>query len=247
LGPKERREREREEIRARILDAAREMFAADGVESVTMRRIAERIEYSPTAIYFHFKDKEALLAELCDQDFRAFAQNFSRAAAVADPIERLRAAGRVYVEFGLTHPSHYRVMFMTPKPPQEEHAIVKGNPEEDSYAFLKLIVSQAIAEGRLRDELSDVDLVSQVIWAGVHGIVSLEIAKCNDPWVDWRPFPDRAAMMLDVLVEGIAREEGTSRKTQGAGVVRSKTAKLPKAKASSPAPRALRSAPSSKE
>ena len=94
MGPKERREREREEIRTRILDAARELFASEGVESVTMRRIADRIEYSPTAIYFHFRDKEALLAELCDCDFRAFAQEFFVIARLADPVERLRSTLR---------------------------------------------------------------------------------------------------------------------------------------------------------
>ena len=77
MGPRERREREREETRTRILDAARELFAAEGYEAVTMRRIAERIEYSATAIYFHFKDKEALVKELCDVDFTSFAPNRS--------------------------------------------------------------------------------------------------------------------------------------------------------------------------
>ena len=65
MGVRERRDREREEIRTRILDAARELFATEGYEAVTMRRIADRIEYSATAIYFHFRDKEALLQELC--------------------------------------------------------------------------------------------------------------------------------------------------------------------------------------
>jgi AcrR family transcriptional regulator len=209
LGPKERREREREEIRTRILDAARELFASDGVESVTMRRIAERIEYSPTAIYFHFRDKEALLAELCDADFRAIAQQFTSIATIEDPIERLRATGHAYLAFGLENPSHYRVMFMTPKPQQrpEDSAIRKGNPEEDSYEFLKLTVAQAMADGRLRDDVTDVDLMAQIIWSGVHGVISLEIAKCNDAWVDWRPFNDRAKLMIDVLIAGVAKKE----------------------------------------
>jgi AcrR family transcriptional regulator len=209
LGPRERREREREEIRTRILDAARELFASDGVESVTMRRIAERIEYSPTAIYFHFRDKEALLAELCDADFRAIAQQFTSIATIEDPIERLRATGHAYVAFGLENPSHYRVMFMTPKLAHrpEDSAIRKGNPEEDSYEFLKLTVGQAMAEGRLRGDVTDVDLMAQIIWSGVHGVVSLEIAKCNDEWVDWRPFRDRAKLMIDVLIAGVTKQE----------------------------------------
>jgi AcrR family transcriptional regulator len=205
LGPRERREREREEIRTRILDAARELFASEGVESVTMRRIADRIEYSPTAIYFHFRDKEALLAELCDSDFRAFAHGFNLIAQIPDPVERLRAAGRAYVEFGLSNPSHYRLMFMTPKT-TEASTIVKGNPEEDAYAFLKGIVAELMARGRFREELTDVDLLAQVIWSGVHGVVSLEIAKCKDEWVEWRPFEERTGVAIDMMLRGLLKE-----------------------------------------
>lgn len=205
LGPRERREREREEIRGRILDAARDLFASEGVDSVTMRRIAERIEYSPTAIYFHFKDKDSLIADLCACDFRGFGQRIAPLARIEDPIERLRAVGHEYIDFGLSHPSHYRFMFMTPKPPQAEEAsdVDRGNPEEDAYAFLCGMVAEAAAAGRLRAEAADVSLAAQVIWAGVHGIVSLEIAKCHDKWVDWRPIAERAKLMIDVLIDGI--------------------------------------------
>jgi AcrR family transcriptional regulator len=205
LGPRERREREREEIRTRILDAARELFANEGVESVTMRRIAERIEYSPTAIYFHFRDKESLLAELCECDFRTMAQQFMSIAQIADPIERLRTTAMAYLEFGMNNRSHYRVMFMTPKPPHDVDMESKGNPEEDSYEFLKQTIAQGIEEGRFRRELTDVELIAQVTWAAIHGVVSLEIAKCNDPWVDWRPVHDRAKLMIDTLIDGMTR------------------------------------------
>lgn len=205
MGPKERREREREEIRTRILDAARELFANEGVESVTMRRIADRIEYSPTAIYFHFRDKEALLAELCDCDFRSFAHGFIEIAQIADPVERLRAAGEAYVSFGLNNPSHYRLMFMTPKT-TEASTIDKGNPEEDSYAFLKGIVAELMASGRFRDDVTDVDLAAQVMWSAMHGLVSLEIAKCKDEWVEWRPVEERAKAVSDMMIRGLLKE-----------------------------------------
>jgi AcrR family transcriptional regulator len=212
LGPRERREREREEIRTRILDAARELFANEGVESVTMRRIADRIEYSPTAIYFHFRDKEALLAELCDCDFRSFAHGFAEIARIADPIARLRAAGAAYVSFGLNNPNHYRLMFMTPK--TAESTIAKGNPEEDAYAFLKVIVAELMAKGFFRDELIDIDLAAQTIWSGVHGLVSLEIAKCKDEWVEWRPVEERAQAMIDMILRGLLKTEHAARGTQ---------------------------------
>ena len=206
MGPIERRAREREEIRSLILDAARELFAAEGVEAVTMRRIADRIEYSPTAIYFHFKDKEALLRELCDTDFRDFALGFAVMAEIADPVERLRQSGYAYIDFGMKNPSHYRLMFMTPKNLHaKDSALAQGDPTEDAYAFLKGIVADMMAAGRFREEHTDVDLLSQVIWAGVHGVVSLEIAKCNDDWVDWRPMAERARLTVDMIINGLTR------------------------------------------
>jgi AcrR family transcriptional regulator len=205
LGPRERREREREETRTKILDAARDLFAAEGYEAVTMRRIAEKIEYSPTAIYFHFRDKETLLKELCENDFLTLAQQFGSMEKIADPIEKLRATGRAYLQFGVTHPNHYRLMFMTPHPPIEPDEVQRGNPEEDAYAFLKAIITQAIAQKRFKPEHKDVELVAQTIWAGVHGVISLHIAKQTDAWVEWRSLEKRAAAMIDLLVEGLER------------------------------------------
>lgn len=209
MGPKERREREREEIRTRILDAARELFATEGVEAVTMRRIADRIEYSPTAIYFHFRDKESLLAELCECDFRTFAHGFGLIAQIDDPVSRLRAAGLAYVDFGLKHQSHYRLMFMTPKE-TEANLDGKGNPEEDAYAFLQGIVRDLMSRGLLRDELTDVDVVAQVTWAAIHGVVALEIAKCRDKWVEWRPIEERTKAMIDMIVNGMVKPGGAA-------------------------------------
>ena len=93
MGIKERRERERAEIREKILEAARELFVKEGYEAVTMRKIAQKIEYSATAIYFHFKDKEAVMRELCATDFRTLAKQLTRIAKLADPVERCAPPG----------------------------------------------------------------------------------------------------------------------------------------------------------
>ena len=148
MGTTERREREKQELRDRILDAARTLFAEQGYDAVTMRKIAEKIEYSPTAIYFHFKDKQTLLQELCDTDFGALAHEFQKIARIADPIERLRQIGRAYVGFAIEFPNHYRLMFMTPSKATlgpEGSRLAHGNPEEDAYAFLRATVAEAIA------------------------------------------------------------------------------------------------------
>src|SRR3954468_3490798 len=93
MGTKERREREKTEVREKILDAARNLFVSEGYESVSMRKIAEAIEYSPTAIYVHFKDKAELMQQLCEHDFRSLAHVFQDLNQIADPIERIRQHG----------------------------------------------------------------------------------------------------------------------------------------------------------
>jgi len=210
MGVKERRERERTETREKILDAARELFIEEGFDGVSMRKIADRIEYSPTAIYMHFADKEQLFMEICHEDFRRLAQSMVGLAQVPDPVERLRRIGDAYIEFGLENPNHYRTMFMTPHPPiadSEEALKGKGNPEEDAYELLRATVREALSAGAFREHLRDADLISQTLWAGVHGVVSLQIAKSDDPWVPWSDIRQRARTMTESLLDGLLKEE----------------------------------------
>jgi len=204
MGSLERRERKRQETRERILGAARELFGSWGYEAVTMREIARKIEYTPTAIYFHFEDKESLLRELCRQDFQALARHLHRIGRIPDPIERIRKMGLAYVEFGLKYPHHYRLQFMTPllEPHLVQTGIKKGNPDEDAYAFLLLSVAEAMKAGRFRPELKDPELLAQTLWAGVHGVISLFLSKAGDMWIKWKPVKKVARQMVEVLLAG---------------------------------------------
>ena len=210
MASADRRERERQQTRVRILDAARELFARHGYEDVSLRKVADAIEYTPAAIYVHFADKEALFRELASQDFRALSHGLGVVARVADPLVRIALIGRSYVEFGLKHPNHYRLMFMTPQtavcgknltPEQKAHA---GNPAEDGYAFLCAAVAEAIEKRLVRAELADVHLAAQTFWAGVHGVTSLQITMGTDPWIAWEPTARRIDAMIWTLVRGVA-------------------------------------------
>lgn len=208
MGIAERREREKLATRKKILDAARELFLAHGYDAVTMRKIAEKIEYSPTAIYVHFEDKDSLIRELCDTDFGWFAAKMARIAKVQDPFERLLKVGRAYVEFGLEYPNHYRLMFMTPAHPavDPEHSrLRKGNPDEDPYALLLLTVKECMEKELLREDLTDPELVAQVLWMAGHGVVSLHVAMGKDPWIDWRAPRKAHDLMVESLIRGMAR------------------------------------------
>lgn len=198
-------------MRQTILDAAREIFIAEGYDGVSMRKVARKIGYSPTAIYDYFVDKEDLFLGLCHSDFRRLADSFAQLALVPDPVERLRGIGRAYVEFGIKNPNHYRMMFMTAHPlPSEDKRrdaqLGKGNPEEDAYAFLLLTVQAAMQAGAFRPGLQDPHAVAQTLWAGTHGVTSLQIAKANDDWVPWCSIKDRTELMLDAVLNGLLKK-----------------------------------------
>ena len=203
-----RRQREKEEIQRRILDAARELLASEGPEAVTMRRIADRIEYTPTALYFHFRDKEELLRRLCVEDFGKLAARFQVLSRVPDPVERLRMLARGYVSFALEHPNPYRLIFMTPNParpasPEDAPPAERTDPARSLYAFLLQSVTAAMETHRFRPDLTEPHLAAQTLWAGLHGVAALAIAKQEDPGFAWRPIEERIETMLDGLLRGL--------------------------------------------
>lgn len=203
MGSAERRTRERADTRQLILDAAREMFVERGYEATTMRAIADRIEYTPTAIYHHFRNKEALLAELCGADFHALGAAFQKIGRILDPIERLRRSGQTYVEFGLEHLMQYQFMFMTWKPIEVINGLHSNDPSEGSYAFLRETCAAAIASGRLRREYQDPDEVALMAWSALHGFLSLRIVKHENHWIRWGDPKATALRICDALLEGV--------------------------------------------
>ncbi|HSH96943.1 MAG: TetR/AcrR family transcriptional regulator [Methylophilaceae bacterium] len=212
MPPKHKTADERLQLHTSILDAARELFIERGVEATTMREIAKRIGYSPTALYLHFKDKDDILRALCETDFLALAAGLQSIMGIPDVRQRLSMLCDGYAEFALSHPNHYRLMFMTPQPvidKTELKMIHRGNPEQDAYAQLKSIVQDAFEGGHFRPELTNVDLISQTLWAGIHGACSLQISKGNDDWVEWRPISERIQMMRETLMIGILRPDQT--------------------------------------
>jgi len=193
MGITERREREREEVRQKILDAARELFATEGYEKVTMRRIADAIEYSPTTIYHHFEDKDDLVNALCEDDFAQLLAIFKGQLPPDDPVEWIRGLGTSYGRFGLENPNHYRFMFMTRA--KFENVPEPSRSGQDSFTVLKMAVEAAIASGRFRP--GDPQLMAQVLWSSIHGAVALLITMQPEHW----PHGAASPALLDEVVE----------------------------------------------
>jgi AcrR family transcriptional regulator len=201
MGSKERREREKANTRQLILDAARELFVEDGYDAVSMRKIADKIEYSPTAIYVHFEDKDALLTELSVCDFKDFTEQFAAVPRDLPAIERLAGIGRAYVRFGVDHPAQYRHLFMVPRTVSPD--VMAQKPEIDPYDILRQAVVEVIAEGRIHADWADPDLVAQLLWSGIHGVVALRITHPAKARVELRTVDELAEAMMCTLLEGL--------------------------------------------
>jgi AcrR family transcriptional regulator len=202
MGITERREREREEIRRKILDAARDLFAREGYERVTMRAVADAIEYSATTIYNHFEDKDDLVRALCEADFSRLLGALQQQPAPKDPIEWIRQLGRAYARFALGFPNHYRFMFMTPQ--KMEHPKEPESPGTRSFGLLRAAVAQAVESGLFGDD--DADAMAQVLWANIHGAASLLITLRPEHWPNGPAAPDLVDRVIESGIRGFLAE-----------------------------------------
>lgn len=195
MGVVERRERERGETVQRILDAAREIGAREGYASITMRGIADRAEYTAAALYRHYRDKDAILRALAAAERSALAREMRAQSQIGEPLERLRRGARAYADFGLADADRYRLIF----------SVGEDEAGEEIYGFFRDAVAQGMSALRFRPELTDVDLIAQTVWGGVHGIVMLHAAPPIAARIPWRPPRLPAGLMVDTLVRGLAR------------------------------------------
>ena len=207
MPPRIKSEQDREKLRASILDAARTLFVERGIDAVSMREIAKKINYSATTLYHHFADKEALLQAVCDEDFLKLASGMHQVMQLPDLIARIQALGKGYAMFALQHPNHYRLMFMTPRTPcnPDITSIQQGNTEQDAYAQLKLVVQDAFDAGLFRPEITDAELIAQTIWAGIHGVCSLQIALGQEGWIQWADIEARLQLMQSAMLHGLLK------------------------------------------
>lgn len=202
-----RRDREKVQTRRRILEAARELFTKVGYAQTSMRRIADAIGYTATAIYHHFHDKDALLNELCANDFRALNNALRLMDQIPDPITRMRLMGQNYVIFALSHPQQFRFMFMIERP-MPGPDVITVDPAEDGYLFLLTNVKEALELGLFRPDLKDPELIAQMLWAGAHGIAAIHLHSPDKvhPWLDLRGPEETAAALIDVMLRGVLKD-----------------------------------------
>jgi len=176
MGVAERKAKEKEELRSLILQGAKKLFVQKGIEQTTIRSIAEAIDYSVGTVYVYFKDKNAILHALHTQGFAELGGQFAVLFNVTDPMERLKAMGRVYIRFAHENPDMYELMFSI-KAPMEFLNAVNEEWKEGKAAFtvLQTTVQQCMEAGHFDGHR--LEPLTFMIWSLVHGMCSLEIGQ----------------------------------------------------------------------
>jgi AcrR family transcriptional regulator len=179
MGVKEKRAKYKEEFRGEILDAARELFINEGYEKFSMRRLAEKIDYSPTTIYLYFKNKDDLLLAICEDFFANFFAELNRIrSASRDPVETLRQAFLYLMNFGLKNPNQYKLIFFTKSVyGTREELVEKESMARNTYFVFKEIVQDCVNAGKLRE--IEADVIVDTLTIASHGVVTKNILCAN--------------------------------------------------------------------
>ena len=176
MGIKERKEKHKEDLRLRILNAAKELFLKEGYDATSIRKIAEKIEFSPTTIYLYYKDKTDIMYALHQEGFKLLGTQFMVLQHVHEPFERLKAMGRVYMSFALSNPDFYELMFIQKEPIEFVKKYCADEEwEEGDKSFLALIktVEDCQAVGYFKS--FDSSTFALNVWSLMHGLCSLKL------------------------------------------------------------------------
>lgn len=204
MGSTERKAKGKEDLRSLILHSARTLFVEKGIEQTTIRSIADAIEYSVGTVYVYFRDKSAILHALHTQGFVELSGRFSVLVSVDNPMERLRAMGRVYIQFALENPDMYDLMFSV-KAPMAFLSVMNEEWTEGKATFdiLRTTVQQCINTGHFVGH--EPEPLAFMVWSLVHGLCSLEIS-CRAQGVNLTNPDDIVNQAYDEFLKMMARE-----------------------------------------
>lgn len=203
MGIKERKSKHKEDIRQRILDAAKKLFLQEGYEATSIRKIAAEIEFSPTTIYLYYTDKAAIAYALQQEGFRLMRQRFDALGMVDEPFERLKAMGRVYLQFAIENPDFYELMFIMKEPMEFLKGLDESEREwENGLATFNYLVQTTVDCQRAGYFLGqDERILSFLIWSTVHGICALSLHGHLDQICTTKLLNEDANKVIDRALE----------------------------------------------
>jgi AcrR family transcriptional regulator len=199
MGIKERQERDREAVRRAILDAARDLFVSEGFQNVSIRKIAERIEYSPGALYGYFPSKDDIFFALAEEGFRLLGDPSRRDEGAETPLDRLRASFRQFYQFSCEHPQYFTLMFI-------DHSVPRISREYERFAFAREKKRQIVQLIQACIDAGDLPAMLNPAVAFRTfsvGLIGVAVMRMSDRLQPGESADDLAADVLNVTLAGL--------------------------------------------
>ncbi|HEY2662556.1 MAG TPA: TetR/AcrR family transcriptional regulator [Caulobacteraceae bacterium] len=186
--------------RAEILRAAEAIFVRDGYQGATIRKIADEVGVSSTALYMHFRDKDEILLEIAENAVGVLlASNTEIAGRPLDAVTRVRLMLVAYMRFGLDNPNAYRLVYLSgPDEPLSAKHEQLAEISARCYECFHTTVGEIEADGRL--PVGKSDLAAHILWSACHGLVALRICRTQMAWEDNEVL---MSSMLDSVFDGL--------------------------------------------
>jgi len=207
MGTKERQERDRQRIQQSILAAARELFIAEGYQHVSLRKIADRIEYSPAAIYGYFPSKDDIFFALAAEGFRILADRvFNSLQGITEPFERLRHGLWAFYEFAKSDPEYFALMFLDRSVPSLSQDFQRFEFFQETTRRAEADIRACIDRGQFSSRL-DPAAALHVLWVGMLGAATIRLAQRLAPGEDADAL---AHDVIESLLAGFTTSIGTT-------------------------------------
>ena len=205
-----RKQREAEQRRKAIIKIVRKLIKKGGVGEISLRKVAEMAGYSTTVVYSLFEDKGMLITQAMDEDLLELTRVMREAVqAHTEPLARIRAMACAYIQFGVTHPDEYAFVFMQRRPhaPNESARVQHGDPDQDPYAFARILFVDLARTGAVRSNDVDIDLMTQIYWESIHGFTARHLVMgLDDVWLPEVPNERHRDLLIEVVLSGLKQQ-----------------------------------------
>ncbi len=185
-------------LREKILDTSRHFLFTKGYSSLSMRKIAKEIGVSATSIYLYFENKDHLVHTLIEESVEELSRAIEQSAAQKiSTIDKFEAIIRGYVEFAMSNPEKYQVIYMVLSSEMSRYPKEKFRKARRGYALLESVIKNGIEEGLM--ELDEARIAAYSIWAQLHGVISVVLNQRLDSKIDRNKFIEES---IEHIVQG---------------------------------------------
>jgi len=202
LSISDRKERQKNELRQKVLKAAEELFVKDGYQNVSMRKIAEKIEYSATTIYRLFENKAEIIDQLIADGYAGVFERYEKILSHCpeSPLQAFNDIIKEYIEFGINNSNHYELWFNNSDLIEQDGKLLMshGRVQYQVYKTWFDLIDECKEKNLLKD--NETIAIFQIVWGAVHGVISLRI---NYPKFPWMPLQEHIDELISQLNSGL--------------------------------------------